>query len=216
MAREFPGPFETVDPQAQINYTSQWGGAHNRFWPPKPGNAIEERDHALALTTFKRMDELAKRHPEAGITFMRGVEYLEDPPAEYKALTKERADELGFDEFRILAPDEFPDDKVKLGFEYRTWCLNPMVYCSFLLRRFSRQGGKALRRDLRDESEVFSIKELASARTVINCSGFGFGDKNSFITRGETLSLFGPIYLSFSDAQGERRKEQHHDYLFNF
>jgi glycine/D-amino acid oxidase-like deaminating enzyme len=27
VARDFPGPFETMDPIAKINYTSPWGGA---------------------------------------------------------------------------------------------------------------------------------------------------------------------------------------------
>src|SRR5690606_8909044 len=27
VARDFPGPFETMDPNTKINYTSPWGGA---------------------------------------------------------------------------------------------------------------------------------------------------------------------------------------------
>lgn len=185
VARDFPSPFETVDSKASINYASQWAGAHNRFCPPNPGNKIEERDHDMSVVTYKRMDDLAKSHPEAGITFLKGIEYLEKPTPEYAILTQQRAEALGYPEFRLLRPEEFPDDKVQLGFEYRSWCINPMVYCSFLLRRFVHAGGKIVRRDLRDEKEVFDMKELGSTPLVVNCSGYGFGDKASFITRGK-------------------------------
>ncbi|ROT39707.1 nucleotide-binding domain-containing protein [Sodiomyces alkalinus F11] len=188
IAKDFPSPFETVDSRAAINYASQWAGAHNRFWPPRDDNdTLAVRDHAMSLTTFDRMDDIARRHPEAGITFMKGVEYLEDPAPEYRNLSTDRAAQLGYRDFRLYRPDELPDDRVKLGFEYRTWCVNPMVYCSYLLRRFVRSGGKAVRRELLHEREVFTIPELVEpARVVLNCSGCGFGDPNSFITRGQT------------------------------
>ncbi|KAJ3961704.1 hypothetical protein N0V92_001596 [Colletotrichum tropicale] len=181
VAKDFPSPFETIDAKASVNYTSQWGGAHNRW--VIPANKMEERDHAMALRTFRHMESLFKSNPEAGITFMPGIEYLEDPPEQYKTLTEEKAKSLGLVEFRRLSPSEFPDDKVKWGCEYKTWCVNPMIYCSFLLRKFAWNGGKVIRKELSDPLEVFGIKELSDARTVVNCSGFGFGDKNSFITR---------------------------------
>ncbi|KAL2756752.1 hypothetical protein ACRALDRAFT_1080878 [Sodiomyces alcalophilus JCM 7366] len=189
IAKDFPSPSETVDPRAAINYASQWAGAHNRFCPPRDDidDALAARDHAMSLVTFDRMDDLARRHPEAGITFMKGVEYLEDPGPEYRSLSPVRAAELGYREFRLYRRDEFPDDRVKMGFEYRTWCVNPMVYCSFLLRRFVRRGGRVVRRELLREREAFTIPELANpVRVVLNCSGHGFGDPNSFITRGQT------------------------------
>ncbi|KAI8298174.1 hypothetical protein K4K61_012011 [Colletotrichum sp. SAR11_59] len=176
VARDFPSPFETIDAKASVNYTSQWGGAHNRW--VIPANKMEERDHAMALRTFRHMESLFKSNPEAGITFMPGVDYLEDPPEQYKALTEEKAKSLGLVEFRRLSSSEFPDDKVKWGCEYKTWCVKPMIYCSFLLRKFAWNGGKVIRKELSDPLEVFGIKELSDARTVVNCSGFGFGDEN--------------------------------------
>ncbi|KAJ0287576.1 hypothetical protein COL940_002417 [Colletotrichum noveboracense] len=178
VARDFPSPFETIDAKASVNYTSQWGGAHNRW--VIPANKMEERDHAMALRTFRHMESLFKSNPEAGITFMPGIEYLEDPPEQYKALTEEKAKSLGLVEFRRLSPSEFPDNK------------------------FAWNGGKVIRKELSDPLEVFGIKELSDARTVVNCSGFGFGDKNSFITRGQTCAVanFSPATVTRQNADG--------------
>ena len=58
------------------------------------------------------------RHPEAGITFMKGVEYLEAPSEAYRALTEERAlQQLGMQGFRLLRKEELPEG-VKWGCEY--------------------------------------------------------------------------------------------------
>ncbi|TEA18897.1 D-amino-acid oxidase [Colletotrichum sidae] len=202
VARDFPSPFEAIDAKALINYTSQWGGAHNRW--VLPANQIEERDHGMALKTYKHMESLVKSNPEAGITFMPGIEYFEDPPEVYKTLTEEKAKKLGLVGFRFLEPSDFPDDKVTWGCEYTTWCVNPMVYCSYLLRKFSLNGGKVYRREVSDPREVFAITGLSSARTAINCSGFGFGDKNSFITRGQTCAVanYSPATVTRQNADG--------------
>ena len=182
VSRQFPTPFETIDAVDEINYASQWAGAHNRFWAP-PTNELEQRDHDLALKTYRHMEATAKAYPEAGITFMTGLEYLEEGVKGYEALTLEKAKEMGYEEFRFLAKEELPEG-VKMGFEYRTWTLNPMVYCSHLLRRLHMGGCRFLKRDLRSAEEVFRMRELGDVKTVVNCSGMGFGDPNSFITRG--------------------------------
>ncbi|KAK7756886.1 hypothetical protein SLS62_000902 [Diatrype stigma] len=189
VARDFPGPFETIDPKTQINYTSPWAGAHNRVVPPT--NAAEEREHALNIATFARMRALHARYKvthehEHGLTFMKGIEHLEAPGPQYLALTEERAAQMGLEGFRLLGPEELPDDKVKWGCEYDTWCVNPMVYCCFLLRRFVFGGGRVVKREVRDPAEIFAIKELDPVDAVVNASGIGFGDENVFITRGQT------------------------------
>ncbi|KAF9875815.1 hypothetical protein CkaCkLH20_06747 [Colletotrichum karsti] len=150
------------------------------------------------------MESLSKSNPEAGITFMPGIEYLEDPPEQYKALTEEKAKELGLVDFRRLSRNEFPDDKVAWGCEYRTWCVNPMIYCSFLLRKFAWNGGKVFRREISDPLEVFAINGLSNVRTVVNCSGVGFGDRNSFITRGQTCAVanYSPATVTRQNADG--------------
>ncbi|KAH8899396.1 FAD dependent oxidoreductase-like protein [Thozetella sp. PMI_491] len=190
VARDFPLPSETIDPQASINYTSPWGGAHNRWVLPGP-NGEDAREHGWALETYRRMADLAAAHPEAGITWMKGIEYLEAPEATYLGLTEAKAQELGMEGFRFLRRDELPDDKVQWGCEYRTWCVNPMVYLMFLLRRFAFRGGKVVKRELRDPAEVFELGEDVlgaghRVQLVVNASGNGFGDRNVFVTRGQT------------------------------
>ncbi|KAM7202380.1 hypothetical protein V8F33_002788 [Rhypophila sp. PSN 637] len=94
----------------------------------------------------------------SSIKFMKGVEFLEDPPEAYKALGAPLAAELGYENFRVLESSEFPaDGRVKWGCEYQTWCLNPMVYCCFLLRRFVNRGGRILKRRVRSVNEVFQL-----------------------------------------------------------
>ena len=179
-----------MDPQAQINYTSPWGGAHNRWIPPRHPEGQEAREHAMALRTYRHMAEVSAAHPEAGITWMPGIEYLEAVAAPYDALTEARAAELGMEGFRVLRRDEFPDDRVQWGCSYRTWCVNPMVYCMFLLRRFVFRGGRIVKREVRDPLELFSLGEdvlgegKAAPTIVVNASGNGFGDADMFVTRG--------------------------------
>jgi hypothetical protein len=181
VARDFPSPFETVDHREKINYTSQWAGAHNRW--VFPTNEMDRRDHKMALETFHHMKAICKRSPEAGITFMKGIEYLEDPPAAYSELTDESAKKLGIERFKLLSKDRLPD-KVTWGCEYQTWCVNPMVYCSYLLRRLVVGGCRTFQREFRSPLEAFTMKDLGHVQAVVNCSGTGFGDPDVFITRG--------------------------------
>lgn len=120
---------------------------------------------------------------------MKGIEYLENPSPEYRALVREdgegSAKALGLEGFRILDRSELPDDKVSLGFEYDTWCVNPMVYCSFLLNRFVFRGGRILRREISRPEEVFEMRDLGGPiKAIVNASGMGFNDPKSFIIRG--------------------------------
>ncbi|PKS12816.1 hypothetical protein jhhlp_001028 [Lomentospora prolificans] len=183
IARTFPSPFETVDGRDEINYSSQWAGAHNRYIPPF--DEASKRDHDFALETFRHMDALAKESPEAGITFMKGIEYLEAGISGYDSLTNDKARDLGYEDFKEIDKKDLPEGVVR-GFEYRTWCVNPMVYCSYLLRRLFVGGCKFIKRHLRTPEEVFSMHEVGDIRAVVNCSGIGFGDEKVFVTRGQT------------------------------
>lgn len=126
---------------------------------------------------------------------MKGIEYLEKPAPEYQALVRESgegsAKDLGLEGFRVLEKSELPDDKISLGFEYDTWCVNPMVYCSFLLNRFVFRGGRILRREISRPEEVFEMRDLGGpVKAVVNASGMGFDDPNSFIIRGMPPIVF--------------------------
>lgn len=134
------------------------------------------------------MKELHAAHPEAGITFTDGIELFEDPPAKVQRLTPERAQTLGYEGFRLIPRQELPEH-VKLGYTYRTWCVNPMVYCSFLLRKFSFHGGKIVKAEVRNPAEVFAMEGYEHVAFVVNASGSGFGDDNVYITRGQYSRL---------------------------
>lgn len=190
--------------------------------PPHPSLPSHlERDHHFSLRTYARMKQLHDAYPDtAGITFLKGIEYLERPGPEYLDLspsgvptsssTNRTDDPLpSLPGFRLLSPSEFPaDGRVTWGCEYDTWCVNPMVYCSFLLRRFVHRGGKLLARELRRPEEVFSLSPaelglatppppllttgaegsvVAAVAAVVNASGTGMvPDPHMTMTRGQT------------------------------
>ncbi|OAA62677.1 FAD dependent oxidoreductase superfamily [Niveomyces insectorum RCEF 264] len=208
VARDFPAPAETIllDPRAAINYASPWAGAHNRWVPwvadGSPAAAAAARDHAFALATYRHMQALSGAargndvRGEAGVTFLPGLEYLEAPlPPEYTQLADAavRRDQFGFDapdldlQFRVLPPDALPAG-VAWGCAYRTWCVNPMMYCSFLLRRIVAAGGRLVKREVKTPLELFAADAGLQGPfdLVVNCSGTGFNDDNVFITRGQT------------------------------
>lgn len=143
------------------------------------------------------MTNLATSEPSAGVTCMPAIEYIEasPPPPEYAALDVSRASELGIRNFRLLRADELPEG-VSWGCGYDTWCVNPMVYCAWLLRRFAQAGGKIQRKELRCVEEVWGIREFAEVRVVVNCSGVGFNDPDVFITRGQTCLVAEPCNVT--------------------
>lgn len=195
----------------------------NRWVPPHASSPPHiHREHALSLRTYAHMQRLHAAHPgAAGITFLKGIEYLEAPGPEYLELDPSSLRLPGH--FRLLEPSEFPDDRVRWGCEYDTWCVNPMVYCCFLLRRFALRGGTLLRRELRAPEEAFSLSfssfldssgtGSSSSRSsskgpvaaVVNASGFGLGgpegDRAMFVTRGQTCLVAEPC----SDATVTRQ-----------
>jgi hypothetical protein len=164
----------------------------------------------MSLRTFAHMKSLHASHPHtAGITFLKGIEYIESPGPEYLALSSSdpsnnpNANALDLPGFRLLDASEFPaDGKVTWGCEYDTWCVNPMVYCAFLLRRFVHRGGRVLQRELRRPEEAFSLlaaeeeeeeeepgRRLGGKKivAVVNASGTGLvPDPAMTITRGQT------------------------------
>ncbi|KAI5864876.1 FAD dependent oxidoreductase [Durotheca rogersii] len=204
VARDYPEGAETVDGASQIDFTSAWGGAHNRLVPPT--DAATRREHGFARRTFARVRGVRARHPEAGVTLLRGVEYLEAgalAPA-YRDLTEARArdeagpDGLGMRGFRLLPPAELPPG-VAWGCEYDTWCVNPMVYCAWMLRRFALRGGRAVRRAVRDPREVLAWRlEGGPVDAVVNASGQGFGDERVFVTRGQTCLVANPCPVTIT------------------
>ena len=121
---------------------------------------------------------------------MDGFEYLEAPEGGY--LDREGVEDAyggGYLEgFGELSPSNtgggkggLPDG-VKWGVWYKSFVINSPVYCAYLLRRFVLRGGRTREYTLADPREAFHLAE--NVKTVVNCSGMGFGDPKSFIIRG--------------------------------
>lgn len=138
------------------------------------------------MKTFVVLKQQVIDEPEAGIKFLPGYEYFEDPPKQYLDLKGSYVENEGF---RVLERSKLPKG-VKLGVTYISWCINSPVYCAHLLRKFIFRGGKTIRYTLSSAEEAFSL--LDGVDVVINCSGYGFGDEDVVITRGQTCVVSNP------------------------
>lgn len=176
MAREFPS-------DASVNYASPWAGAHYRPVPSTSPQA--QREANQAHRTYEFLKRIAADEPAAGIQFVQGIEHLEAPPPEYLDRESVRIAYGHLDGFRFLSSDELPQG-VKWGVHYTTYVINSPVYCAYMLRKFVVKGGHAMRYTLANLKEAFSLAQ--NVKTVINCSGTGFGDPKSFIIRGMSLT----------------------------
>ncbi|KAJ5101970.1 D-amino-acid oxidase [Penicillium alfredii] len=180
VAREFPS-------DTSINYASPWAGAHYRPVPGSSPQALREANQAQR--TYEFLKRVAADEPAAGIRFIQGVEHLEAPPPEYLDRESVRNVYPHLDGFRALAPHEAPAG-VKWGVQYGTYVVNSPVYCAYMLRKFILNGGSTRQYTLAHVNEAFSL--TANVKTVVNCSGTGFDDPQSFIIRGQTCLIRNP------------------------
>ncbi|KAL3441399.1 hypothetical protein BJX65DRAFT_254643 [Aspergillus insuetus] len=171
-----------------LNYASPWAGAHYRPVPGKTAQSLREETQAQATYTYFKT---ASQDPASGIAKVEGVEHLENPPHEYR---DQKAIETYYghlDGFRYLRKEEMPEGVV-WGVRYETFVVNSPVYLAYLLRRFILLGGRTREYTLADPREAFYLAEGENVRTVVNCSGVGFGDEKSFIIRGQTCLVRNP------------------------
>ncbi|CEL03552.1 Putative D-aspartate oxidase [Aspergillus calidoustus] len=169
-----------------LNYASPWAGAHYRPVPGKTAQSLREESQAQATYAYFKT---ASQDPASGIAKVEGIEHLENPPAEYR---DQKAIETYYghlDGFRFLEKSELPEGVV-WGVRYETFVVNSPVYLAYLLRRFILLGGRTREYTLADPREAFYLGE--NVRTVVNCSGVGFGDEKSFIIRGQTCLVRNP------------------------
>ncbi|KAL3489241.1 Fcf1-domain-containing protein [Aspergillus germanicus] len=179
IARDWPST-------TSLNYASPWAGAHYRPVPGKTAQSLREETQAQATYSYFKS---ASQDPASGIAKVEGVEHLENPPDEYR---DQKAIETYYghlDGFRFLEQSELPRDVV-WGVRYETFVVNSPVYLAYLLRRFILLGGRTREYTLADPREAFYLGE--NVRTVVNCSGVGFGDEKSFIIRGQTCLVRNP------------------------
>ena len=174
VAREFPG-------DKTPNYASPWAGAHYR---PIPITSPEtEKSAGQARRSFAKFKQIAANEPAAGVQRIEGVEYLQSV-ASHAAYGNEAVMKDTYahvDGFRALDPTELPEG-VTWGVRYDTVVINSPVYCACLLRKFVLRGGQTRAYTLVNLKEAFFMAD--NVKTVVNCSGVGFADPNSFIIRG--------------------------------
>ncbi|GAB7353470.1 hypothetical protein MBLNU459_g3926t1 [Dothideomycetes sp. NU459] len=173
VARDFP-------PEESINYASMWAGAHVR---PVPGNTQQLLKEGKWLKqTYDHFTRLIEEEPWAGVKKLEGIEYLAKPSADYISIAHGRSDGIvaSTPGFRVLSKAELPKG-IALGFRYDTFCVNSPMYCSYLLQKFRKDGGKTLRKSLVNGREGFTV--AGDVKCVVNASGLGFGDLKSFPTR---------------------------------
>ncbi|EXJ95229.1 hypothetical protein A1O1_00349 [Capronia coronata CBS 617.96] len=176
----------TTSPSA--DYASMWAGAHYR---PIAGSTAQLKQEAeMAQRTAKVMRRIAQESPEAGVAFLQGVEYLEDPPEEILRLKTGDVYASTNDEFRVLEHAELPFG-AKWGCEYRTWCVNVQPYCQWLLDRFITNGGQLIGHRLSSAADAFDFARqigLGRVKIIVNCSGRNFDqDPKVKIIRGQTV-----------------------------
>ncbi|KAJ5494677.1 D-amino-acid oxidase [Penicillium fimorum] len=184
IARELPG-------DVGIDYASPWAGAHFRPIPAK--TAEEQKEQAWMRHTYQEFEKIARDHPEAGVDFIPAVEYFNTADA-----TSFLAEENGYTtwpDFRILDPAEYSQHpSIQLGVTYRSWVLNSPVYLNWLQTRAQAQGTRFIRAHLTDPEQAVSVylenkpqDETSHVSAVIDASGRGFNDPNSFPSRGQFI-----------------------------
>ena len=180
------------------SYATTAAGAHYR---PIPATTPQlKREAQLAHVTYDRFKSIATHHPEFGVQFLEGIEFVsEEATSAYKAILP---DYVSIDGFRILGTDERPPG-AEFGARYETYTVNPEVYTAHLLQRFQLRGGQVRRMKLGSVEEAFELARECVAM-VVNCSGFGFADPNSFMIRGKCLFNGRTLHLCLLLRQGER------------
>ncbi|KAF7122583.1 hypothetical protein CNMCM5793_000608 [Aspergillus hiratsukae] len=188
VAREFPNT-------TSLNYASPWAGAHYR---PVPGSSAQAaRENSQARRTYQYFKQLAAEDRASGVQLLDGEEHLEAPPPEYLNEANIQNAYAHLDGFRRLAQAETPAG-VKWGVRYRTYVVNSPVYCAYLLRKFVLNGGQTREYTLVDPMEAFQLAGTGTVRTVVNCSGLGFGDPKAFIIRGQTCLVRNPCSVTLT------------------
>ncbi|KAJ5359973.1 D-amino-acid oxidase [Penicillium concentricum] len=185
IARELPG-------DVGIDYASPWAGAHFRPTPAKTEE--EQQEQAWMRHTYQEFEKIAKDYPEAGVDFIPAVEYFDTADA-----TSFLAEENGYTtwpDFRILDPAEYRSQhpSIQLGVTYRSWVLNSPVYLKWLQTRAEAQGTRFIRAHLTDPKQAVSVylenksqDETGYISAVVDASGRGFNDPNSFPSRGQFI-----------------------------
>lgn len=180
ISEEFPS-----DGEFSTSYTTTKSGAHFRPFPSK--NEFELRDAQLTKDTYLHFKELSIKHPESGIKFVRGVDYIEYDNKLYENVSAGYSEVV--EDFRVIDKSELPEG-VKFGAEYKTWSVNPIKYVTFLYEYLLMRGVLFIKRRVESLEE---IEEEYLDAIIVNATGIGFNDDKVYQIRGQTMLIRPPV-----------------------
>lgn len=140
--------------------------------------------------TYRELDAIAQNHPEAGVAFIPAVEYFDsaDPDS---FLSKENG-YINWPDFSIVDKKQYPPNHdIQLAVTYRSWVLNSPVYLLWLQKLAEVLGVVIIRSQLtalEDAVPIFrnaSDNHVGHISAVIDASGRGFNDPDSYPSRGQ-------------------------------
>ena len=191
VARHFPG-------DKDIRYTSIWSGAHYR--PIPDTDSVTRLVADFARASYPIFKNIAETDMLSGVRMVDGCEYLDDPADNYSPENWGRYSDI--DGFQILEGSQLPT-WTKVGFKYRTYCVNPPVYLAWLERDLLLAGVQFIRQDLTSIAEVFGLVKDPDVHLVVNCSGVGFSDPDCFPIRG----ILHPLRFMIMARSNRSRRE---------
>lgn len=176
LSSELPGDYHAHD------FTSPWAGANWQSFAKHGNHAQIQRDKL----TYTKFEQLAATEPESGVktyrlklinrkengapwfieqNFVKDIEYLSDEEMKFRNA----------------------DPEIYRGFEFTSFTVTPVVYCSYLLSKIKKLGGKVQRigrlSDISDVIDAVGYKPTF----VVNCTG---------VNAGKLLSKLDPDELS--------------------
>lgn len=235
-------PGQETPSNPSVNYASAWAGAHYRPIPipraDSPLKAQLSREAVFAKKAFEVFKNEVAKNEDNGVIAVDGVEILEsvtENGAGRSAYSELKTGDGAYggqgDEFEVLKADgkavmksstsatldsitcsSVEDPAATWVCRYKTICINPPIYCTTLLDRFTRNGGRVIGLDkpLASISHAFNFlpPERAPGQenvVIVNATGLGFNDPSSFIIRGQTVLVrnnCGPRTLTRQNADG--------------
>lgn len=124
--------------------------------------------------------------------FVPAIEYFDS--ADPKPFLAKENGYSDWPDVRILKPEEYPayHESIRLGVTYRSWVLNSPVYLQWCRKQAEEQGVKFMRANLASLDEAIFIfdghsqrSDAGNIRAVINATGRGINDADSFPSRGQ-------------------------------
>ena len=149
--------------------------------------------------TYTQFEEIASNHPESGVAFVPGVEYLDS--GDSASILDPASGYVNWPGFRVIPREEYPEGhkSIELGVTYRCWVLNSPIYLQWLKSRAEGLGVNFVQRQVNTlEDAVTNFLESTSTSqesvkrkeiVVVNATGRGLDDPASFPSRGQFIHV---------------------------